>query len=220
MAEKSCSGVYSFFNTKTKMRYIGSAFDVEGRRKRHVYRLRAGKHSNRSFQSSYDRWGEELFKFVVLEECGPANCAARERYWVEKFKRSLFKTAAAAPTSGTPGVRSNAEAKAKISKALKGRKKSEEHRANLWNNRQGWQHSAESKAKTSRSLREAVKNGVRLGPPEGWKHSEESKAKMSASGKGVPKSPAHRAAIAAALRGKAKSKQHCLNISKAKRGRT
>lgn len=107
--------------------------------------------------------------------------------------------------------------KDKISEALTGRELSDEHKANLWRNRQGWTHSEESKQKTSETLRGMVERGEFVGYWKGKQHSEETKAKMSKAGKGKPKSDEHKAKIAAALRGKRHTEERKANIAKAKR---
>lgn len=194
------SGVYSFVSSVDGRRYVGAAADMGARKKRHLYKLRLGSHSNKEFQESFDKNGESSFKFEVLERCPPDHCATREGYWVAKFFSKLFYTGSAAMTSGVPGSTHKEETKAKISEALQGKSKAETHKDNLWANRRGWKHSEESKNKTSKTLLDKIANGERFGWPLGKKHSEESKSKMSLARKGKPKSADHRAKIAAAVK--------------------
>jgi len=197
----SCvSGVYAFWCQAEGRCYVGGSVNIEWRKRRHLYRLRSGKHSNKPFQAAFDIHGESSLEFVILDLCTPESVAALESHWVRELEGALFNPPAAALTSGTPGIPHSAETKVKISSSLTGREKSLEHRQNLWNNRQGWKHSEESKAKISEGLLNAAKNGNRSGPPDGWKHSEQSRSKMSEQRRGVPKSPEHRAKIAAAVR--------------------
>lgn len=198
--EKFSSGVYAFWCEVERRCYIGGSINIEWRKKRHIYRLRAGNHGNKSFQEAFNTHGEEAFEFIILELCSSENVARLERFWVEQLKGALFNPPNAALTSGTPGVRSSSEVRSKISKALAGREKTLEHRLNLWNNRRGWKHSEESKAKISKALLDAAKSGNRSGPPDGWTHSDDARKKISERHKGVPKSPEHRAKIAAAVR--------------------
>lgn len=201
------SGVYSISFTEDSRKYVGAAFDMYDRKKRHVYRLRLGNHSNKQLQEAFNTYGEGCLLFVVLEECVPSLCKAKERHWAKHFSDTAFKTESAGFTSGTPGTPHSQKTKRKISQALTGKKKTEEHRSNLWKNRQGWKHTEESKKKTSKTLRKKIANGESFGWQKGKKHSDESKAKMSAAQKGVPKSVEHKAKISAALKALAKKRR-------------
>jgi len=88
--------------------------------------------------------------------------------------------------------------KKKISNALKGKPKSEEHKANLWQNRQGWKHSEESKAKISEGILRSFLG--REPANKGKKASAETRLKMSLAGRGRPKTPEHCAKISEAVK--------------------
>lgn len=219
MAGKYCSGVYAIVNMVSEKMYIGSSVHVKRRLSNHRTALRRGTHYLVHLQRAWSKYGEESFVFMVVEECEPEQCVAKEQEWLDavcphtpevgynrsptassclgfrhteetKEKMRLSKT----------GVPMPDWVKAKIGEALRGSTKTAQHRANIWINRQGWKHSDESKARISASLVAASAEGRRSGPPDGWTHSEEAKRKISAVHKGKPKSPEHRAKIKAAVK--------------------
>lgn len=231
------TGVYCILNTVNGKVYVGSTSrDLDERCKEHKRLLNSGKHFNRHLQFAWFKYGgEEVFMFIVLEVCRPDKCVEREQFHIDdtgacedEYGYNLSPTAGSAlgvkmseetkkrMSERKNGVPMDESVKQKISEALTGRDFSDEHKANLWVNRQGWRHSEESKKKTSDTLRSGIASGrIKIGPPEGWRHSEESREKMSKSSKGKPKTPEHRAKIAAALRGKPKTPEHLAKIAAA-----
>jgi hypothetical protein len=95
------------------------------------------------------------------------------------------------------GVPMKPEVRQRISEAHKGKPKSEEWRSHLWDNRRGYKHSEETRKKMSQAAERRRLLGLH---PKGRPVSDKVKAAMSARFKGVPKSPEHRAKIAAALK--------------------
>lgn len=219
MENFSNSGVYGIVNLKNGKLYVGSSTDLKRRQKDHLRALRGGYHSIPYLQNSWNKYGEENFSFIVLENCSPDQCVRVEQKWLDDLEPYKFASGYNRnPTAGSClGFKHSQETKDKMSKskmgvpmpkwvkerikeALTGRVKSAEHRANLWKNRQGWKHSEESKKKIANSLLLASIEGRRSGPPEGWVHSEETKKKMSLARKGKHKTPEHRAKLSAAIK--------------------
>lgn len=60
-------GIYKIINVVNNKFYVGSAVDLKRRKTRHFSELRTGKHNNRYLQSSWDKYGEQAFVFVVVE---------------------------------------------------------------------------------------------------------------------------------------------------------
>ena len=60
-------GIYKIINVVNNKFYVGSAVDLKRRKTRHFSELRTGKHKNRYLQSSWDKYGEQAFVFVVVE---------------------------------------------------------------------------------------------------------------------------------------------------------
>jgi len=61
------SGIYAIINIKTKKFYIGSAMKFSKRKNLHLHNLRKGKHHSKYLQNSYNKHGEDVFVFKVLE---------------------------------------------------------------------------------------------------------------------------------------------------------
>src|SRR5262249_2581676 len=77
---------------------------------------------SRYLQNAWTKYGEESFRFVVLERClnEPIILVAREQYWIDKFKGNLFNLVAQAePAVGTPHTLAR---KAATSKRMLGNK--------------------------------------------------------------------------------------------------
>lgn len=61
------SGVYSITNNINNRSYIGSSNNVNKRRKTHISQLRNNKHPNKYLQNSWNKYGESVFDFKILE---------------------------------------------------------------------------------------------------------------------------------------------------------
>lgn len=112
---KNC-GVYAFVNLLDGSRYVGQSLDIDKRRKDHLSRLRAGKHSNRRFQRAFSRDGEAAFAFVVLCHCRPADLNSAEQYYLADM-RGLYNFSPVAQANGA-GKRDK-EARANIAAAVR-----------------------------------------------------------------------------------------------------
>ncbi len=59
--------IYKIENTENGKKYIGSTRDVKKRFKKHLSELRNNKHVNKELQKDWNEYGEESFKFEILE---------------------------------------------------------------------------------------------------------------------------------------------------------
>ena len=64
-------GVYIIINTATGEQYIGKAGDIDHRLSQHRSSLRKGKSPHHRLQASWGHYGEECFRFEVLEVIAP-----------------------------------------------------------------------------------------------------------------------------------------------------
>ena len=80
------SGIYKIENMVTGECYVGSAVNMNGRKRQHLHHLRQGKHHSPYLQRSYNKHGEEAFVFSILEECAREVLTERETYWIRKLK--------------------------------------------------------------------------------------------------------------------------------------
>ena len=66
---KRQSGVYVITNLINKKIYIGSSIDIKVRWSNHKSELKRGVHNNKYLQNAWNKYGEENFKFEILEIC-------------------------------------------------------------------------------------------------------------------------------------------------------
>jgi group I intron endonuclease len=151
-------GIYKIINVVNNKFYVGSAVDLKRRKTRHFSELRNNKHSNGRLQNSWNKYGEQAFVFVVVEELPEdADLLAAENVWLKEhvgkdycYNLGVDATAPMmgfggelSPTWGrkrTPeelaaqnwkGKKHNPESKAKIREFLLGKPKSAEVRAKI-----------------------------------------------------------------------------------------
>lgn len=66
--------------------YVGSAVKLNKRWDNHKSDLRKNKHHSKHLQSAWNKYGQESFDFVLLEECIPEVLIMREQNWIDFFK--------------------------------------------------------------------------------------------------------------------------------------
>lgn len=126
------SGIYRFVNFINAKMYIGSAVNLQNRKKNHLIMLRNGNHYNKYLQSAWNKYGERNILFEVLEYVDlKENLIEKEQFWIDKFKSyNREKGYNLSPTAGSPlGVKHTEETKAKVQKA-----KENLVRTSEWNN--------------------------------------------------------------------------------------
>ena len=76
-------GIYKIINIINSKFYVGSAVDLKRRKTRHFSELRGNKHNNRHLQAAWNKYGEQAFVFVVLEEVSAdADLLTAENVWL------------------------------------------------------------------------------------------------------------------------------------------
>lgn len=122
---QSTSGIYKITNTVNNKIYIGCASNIRTRINGHLYDLRRNFHVNSYLQNSWNKYGEEVFIFSVIEECAIDKLHEREHYWVKQFN-SLNKTIGynIKPTDPIGCSKHTKETIEKLRKANKGKKPS------------------------------------------------------------------------------------------------
>lgn len=122
---KKC-GIYGIFNTVNNKVLIGSSGDIEGRWKRHISNANRKAHCNSHFQASWTKYGKDFFEFKIIEECVKDSkiLIKREDYWMLHYN-SLDSSCGYNMQDAQITFKSK-ETCEKISKALKGRRFSDE----------------------------------------------------------------------------------------------
>jgi len=183
------SGIYKITNLINNKIYIGSAVNFRERKNGHLHRLRKNKHHSQYLQRSYNRHGEENFKFEILE-CveNKEDLIKREQYYIDALNPhyNTCKTA-----GSMLGMVHSIETKLKISEAGRGKKQSPELIERRAKSNRGKKRSLESREKMSKNRKGIIfteehkanikKNNARKGKPGtmlGKTHSEEVRLKL------------------------------------------
>jgi group I intron endonuclease len=203
------SGVYKILNIINSKVYIGSSENIPKRWKRHLKGLKNNKHGNKYLQRAFNIYGEDNFKFEVIETCSKEKTflLKREQFYINLYKSSNPKFGYnLSPTAGSNlGYKHTNEAKQNMRLANagknKGRKCTEETKQKISLANIDKPKSEETKQLISEAL-------------TGYKHTDEACLNMSLAHIGVPWSKARREAIRVPLSDKAKQ-----NISKALKGK-
>lgn len=171
------SGVYKIINVENNSIYVGSAVNLHRRFVDHRNYLRKGISNNKKLQNAWNKYGENAFKFEVIEKCDKNVLIEKEQYHIDTLKPEYnICPIASSPMLGREFTKEHRE---RISKALRGVKKSSEHNKAVSIALLGHELSEETRLKISETRkREKIGHGKK-NPFYGRKHSEETKKKMS-----------------------------------------
>lgn len=142
MEDLKKSGIYRIINNENGKFYVGSAAGKNGIHQRfqdHRKTLRGNRHCNSYLQKSWNKYGEQLFSFEVLEFCEKDKCIEREQYYLNMLnpQYNICKTAGNTlgvncedfMTSDAVIIKRKKQSE-NISKASKGVPKTNEHAIN------------------------------------------------------------------------------------------
>lgn len=213
------SGVYAIWNSVSKKFYVGSGVSIGDRRRSHFGGLRKGTHFNRYLQNAYNKHGEKVFKFIILEKCERERLLEREQHWINMLKASDRNQGynLRPLASSNRGVKLSPETKAKIAASKIGKKRPDyvvekmrqiaseqmrgEHKERMRQSHLGKPLSDETKQKISKALtgqKRAPETGRLISQKlKGKKASEETREKMR-----LAKTPEIRAAMSARMTGR------------------
>ena len=80
-------GIYGIKNIVNNKIYVGkTGMSFGDRWDSHKALLRSNKHDNRYLQNAWNKYGEENFKFIVIEDCDVCVLNEREIYWIKFYK--------------------------------------------------------------------------------------------------------------------------------------
>ncbi len=80
------SGVYEILNTQNNKRYIGSTVNFIKRRREHYGLLRQKRHFNIKLQNAWDKYGEDIFEFNVIECVADVEkLVEREQFYMDLY---------------------------------------------------------------------------------------------------------------------------------------
>ena len=83
--ELKVSGIYCIENIVNHKTYIGSSKNIYQRLIKHFALLRHNKHQNPHLQSAWNKYGEDNFRWFVLEYCDVDILTKQEQYCIDLF---------------------------------------------------------------------------------------------------------------------------------------
>lgn len=80
-------GIYKIINTYNEKVYIGSSRDITGRWRQHLSDLKNNSHHATRLQNAFNKYGEDEFKFEVIEIVTDEDLLLREEQkWMDKYR--------------------------------------------------------------------------------------------------------------------------------------
>lgn len=145
------TGIYKIENLVNRKVYIGQAIDINRRLKEHIFLLNNNKHYNKHLQNAWNKYGEQNFKFKIVEKCDKSELNEKEIMYIKKSNANNLDWGYNLTIGGesTLGYTHTEETKLKLSNIHKGRKTSEETKQKLSNINKGKHLSKQTKQKIS-----------------------------------------------------------------------
>jgi len=79
--------IYKITNIENGKIYIGSAVDINVRKRKHLSLLRRSIHPNKHLQSAFNKYGEEKFLFSIVEHVENSDeLLIREQYYIDSLQ--------------------------------------------------------------------------------------------------------------------------------------
>lgn len=80
-------GIYGIKNLVNSKIYVGkTGMNFGDRWDSHRSLLNSGKHDNPHLQNAWNKYGEENFEFIIIEECAIEELNEREKYYIKLYK--------------------------------------------------------------------------------------------------------------------------------------
>ena len=77
------SGIYSIYNSVNGKTYIGSSTNIKYRWYNHRSHLRKNDHKNKHLQNDWNKYGENVFEFSIIEEVSTDNLHKIEQMYLD-----------------------------------------------------------------------------------------------------------------------------------------
>lgn len=85
------TGIYKITNTVTGRVYIGKSVNIASRIGEHKRDLRQNRHCNPRLQNSWNKHGEDVFKYEVLDTCTKEELQEKEIYYIQLYNACNHK---------------------------------------------------------------------------------------------------------------------------------
>lgn len=182
-------GIYKIINLHNGKVYIGQSINLTHRLTEHRLKLSKGIHSNKYLQNAWNKYGEQNFKFEIIEICLETELTERENFWINYYggyesKQNYNHKSAEAH------VKYSKESRVKMSESQRGLQSGKK------NGMYGKHHTAETKKKLSDLNK--VKFSGKNNPMFGKHHNEQTKEYLRQLKKGKKLSEKHKQSISEA----------------------
>lgn len=162
-------GIYGIKNIVNGKIYIGkTGMNFGDRWDSHRSLLRNGKHDNQHLQNAWNKYGEDYFEFMIIEECNVEMLDDKEKYWIKYYKdRKLsYNILDGGDGFNNLGTHLSEETKRKIGEKNRinnlGKKHSEETKRKMSEAHKGYKPTPEAIAKTAAASRIAMQKNPPL----------------------------------------------------------
>jgi group I intron endonuclease len=161
--------IYAITHLTSGRCYIGSSLDVKRRFYNHRSELNKGVHIAKRLQNAWNKYGENAFMFEVIEMCAEKDRVDREQYHID-LRKPFFNWL---KTVGSPSL--DRRVRKKISTAMRGNQNtkgliwSDEARANMSKAVKGKPRSPAQRAAMLRSLELARQKNRVNKPGMNWR---------------------------------------------------
>ena len=85
------SGIYKITNLITQDSYIGSAVNLNSRKRTHFANMNLSKHPNKHLQASCNKYSIDNFQFDVLAKCPKEYLLKLEQFFIDILKPTFNK---------------------------------------------------------------------------------------------------------------------------------
>ena len=160
-------GIYMIKNKVNNKCYIGQSINIINRWYGHKNSLRHNTHGNKHLQNAWNKYGEDNFEFIVLEECKEDELNDKEIYWISKLGGNESPDLYNYRAGGDSGGALSDETKKKISLSLlntppwnKGLTKDDPRVAKYCMKKGEFHHTESTKKKISNTIRKLYEDGV------------------------------------------------------------
>ena len=198
-------GIYMIMNNINKKKYIGQSRNIEYRWNQHKSLLNRNKHHNKYLQNSWNKYGESVFDFIIIEECHKNILNDRERYWIDYYNTFYDKKHYNLTLDGDSRIYSK-EVREKISKSRKGQRLTESTKRKLSEANKGKKLTQQHKEKISKALK-------------GKKNSENHNKNISKARKGIKFTESHKRNLSKAHKGNKHTEATKRKMSESRKGK-
>src|SRR5262245_59589872 len=79
--------IYGIYNRISRTWYIGQTTNYKRRQDEHLEMLALGRHHSPHLQNSWNKYGADVFQFIILEKLPSGNLDGAEHNWMQSFRR-------------------------------------------------------------------------------------------------------------------------------------